>query len=89
MKVLVVCRPAVGVDPSVQFGEYLEAELEELRSLSRRGILTEAYSPGAPGAVLILSVPDLGAAEACTRSLPLAQAQLIEVELFPLYTIPL
>jgi hypothetical protein len=81
MKVLVLCRPASGVDPAAAFPPHLAAERAALRELSQHGVLSEAHSPGGPGAVL-------GAAETFARAIPLAQADLIDLELIPLHTMP-
>jgi hypothetical protein len=48
---------------------------------SGTGILLEAYSPGGPGAILILEVSDLGKAQSLLARLPLCEAGLIETEL--------
>jgi hypothetical protein len=87
IKILVLCRPAAGVDPATAFPPHLPAERDALRELRERGVLTEAYSPGGPGAILILTVPDLAAAHAIAQELPLAAAALIDVELIPLQPI--
>ena len=53
------------------------------------GILTEAWSPGRPGAVLILDVPDEAEAGRLVAQFPLVQAALISTELVPLHPIEL
>lgn len=89
MKVLLICRVAPGVDAASQFGPHLAAERDGLVQLKSSGVLLEAYTPGGPGAVLIVDVTDRGHAEQIAAALPLRQAQLIEVELINLTTLDL
>jgi hypothetical protein len=49
------------------------------------GLLLEAYSPGGPGAVLVLDQVDVRHAQALIETLPLCDAGLIQVELIGLY----
>lgn len=84
MNVLMLCRPAAGVDPSRQFPPHLPAERDALNALREQGALTAAYSPGGPGAVLMLEVVDLDAARRIGERLPLATAGLIDIEIIPL-----
>jgi hypothetical protein len=86
VKVLIVSRPAAGVGPQ-DLADHLAAEAAELRVLRERGVLLEAYSPGGPGAVLILEAEDAAAAATLFEALPLPRAGLIHgeiVELHPL-----
>jgi hypothetical protein len=89
MQVLAICRPAPGVDPGSAFPPHLSAELDALRSLRTAGVLAQAYSPGGPGAVLLLNAPDLQSARTTVDQLPLAVAGLIETELIPLHPVAL
>lgn len=52
MKVLVICRPRQGVAPG-DIVAHAPAEMAALKQLQADGSLTEGYSPGGPGAVLI------------------------------------
>jgi hypothetical protein len=84
MRVLVICRPRAGVDPASDIAPHAVAEIAALRELRDRGVLLEAYSPGGPGAVLILddgqcAVPD------AIASLPLAREGLIDTEVIELH----
>jgi hypothetical protein len=88
MKVLVICRPRAGGDAAA-FARLVPDETVELRRLRDNGTLTEAWSPGRPGAVLMLEVAGLGEAEAAAAGLPLAGAGLITVEIIPLLPLPL
>jgi hypothetical protein len=88
MQVLVICRPVPDADQA-SFGQLLTAELAALRDLKAAASLTRAWSPGRPGAVLMLEVPDVPEAARLTASLPLAAAGLISTELIPLHPLEL
>ena len=85
---LVICRPAEGADQA-EFRRLVPAETAALRDLKGRRVLTDAWSPGHPGAVLMLDVPDQDAAARLTAGLPLAQAGLISTEIIPLHPLDL
>ena len=65
--------------------EHLREEGKALERWRETGILLEAYSPGRPGAVLILELPGPEDAHAHIGQLPLSVAGLIETELFELH----
>lgn len=65
------------------------AETAALRELTGRGILTSAWTPGRPGAVLMVDLPDANGAARLAASLPLAQAGLITTEIIPLHPMEL
>jgi len=88
MRVLVICRPAPGGDRA-EFGRLVPGETAALRDLKARGILTEAWSPGRPGAVLVLDVADEPEAARLVAEFPLVQAGLITTEFIPLNPISL
>jgi hypothetical protein len=84
MKVLAICRPR----PDTEFSEIVKHLPEEAKALEGwrdEGILLEAYSPGGPGAVLILDVMDAESATSLLSALPLRIAGLIEIETISLY----
>jgi len=83
MMFLVICRRTPDGDTDA-FARLLAAEGAVLRKLQVGGILTSAWSPGGPGAVLMLELPDQAAAERITSELPLAAAGLISTEVIPL-----
>lgn len=85
MNVLLICRPRHGVDPSSSFPSHLAAERAELRRLRTNGTLSAAYSPGGPGAVLMLNVPDHDTADRIAAELPLAIAGLFDTETIELH----
>lgn len=84
MRFIALCRPADGVDPQTEFAPYLAAERVALRQLRNAGVLLEAYSPGTPGAVLILEADDLTDADMRLRTLPLRTSGLLTVEVLPI-----
>ena len=67
----------------------LRREDEALEIGAGTGVLTEAWSPGGPGAVLMLEVPDQAGADRIVGSFPLVQAGLITTEVIPLHPIDL
>ena len=73
MLILVICRPAEAADQA-EFRRLVLAETAALRDLKGSGVLTGAWSPGRPGAVLMFDVPDEAEAARLTAGLPLAQA---------------
>jgi hypothetical protein len=88
MQFLVICRPADGGDHD-EFRRLVPFETEALREQKASGALTGAWSPGRPGAVLMLEVPDEAAAARQIATLPLVQAGLITTEVIPLHPIDL
>jgi muconolactone delta-isomerase len=85
---LVICRPAEGGDQD-EFKRLVAAETAALRALKANGALTAAWSPGHPGAVLLLEVPDQAEAARLVAEFPLVQATLITTEIIPLHPIDL
>jgi muconolactone delta-isomerase len=67
-----------------RFAALVPDEAEALRRLKSEGFLVEAWSPGRPGAVLIIEAPSQSEAEGIVAQLPLAAAGLIEIALTPL-----
>jgi muconolactone delta-isomerase len=88
MRFLVICRPAAGGDQD-EFKRLVPAETAALRDLKVKGTLTGAWSPGRPGAVLMLDVPDADEAARLVGVLPLVKAALITTEIIPLHPIDL
>ena len=84
MQFLVICRRVADGDPDA-FARLVADEGAVLRKLQADGILTEAWSPGGPGAVLMLELPDQAAAERITGEFPLAAAGVITTEVIPLH----
>jgi muconolactone delta-isomerase len=88
MRFLVICRPAEGGDQD-EFRRLVPGETAALRELKAKGILAEAWSPGHPGAVLILDAADEPAAARLVAEFPLVQAALITTEIIALHPIAL
>jgi hypothetical protein len=88
MNFLVICRPVPGADESL-FGRLLPEELAAMRSMKATGALVQAWSPGRPGAVLMLETPDLAGAASMAAGLPLAAAGVIATEIIPLHPVDL
>jgi hypothetical protein len=88
MQFLVICRPAAGGDPD-DFKRLVPFETEALREQKQRGTLTGAWSPGGPGAVLMLEVADADLAAGIVADFPLVEADLITTEIIPLHPIEL
>jgi len=88
MNFLVICRPVPGADESL-FGRLLPEELAAMRSMKAKGALVQAWSPGRPGAVLMLETPDLAGAASIAAGLPLAVAGVIATEIIPLHPVDL
>jgi muconolactone delta-isomerase len=88
MRFLVICRPAPDGDQD-EFKRLVPGETAALRDLKAKGILTEAWSPGRPGAVLILDTADEAEAARLVAAFPLVQAALITTELIPMHPIDL
>ena len=68
-----------------RFAALVPEEAEDLRRLRSEGILAEAWSPGGPGAVLIIETSSELEAERIVSRLPLRVAGLIEIDLTPLH----
>jgi uncharacterized protein YciI len=83
MKFLVICRPREDSQMD-RFAALLSEEVEALRQLKARGVILEAWSPGRPGAILIVKANSESDVEGVVNRLPLAVAGLIEIELNPL-----
>lgn len=84
---MVLCTPVEGADMGA-FRALLGEEADHLRALRDRGVLTSAWSPGRPGAVLLLDL-DAEAASELAADLPLARAGLLATEVLALTPIEL
>ena len=88
MRVLVICRDIPDGDQD-EFRRLVPGETAALRELKAKGLLIEVWSPGRPGAVLILDVADEAAAADLMAGFPLVQAGLISTEIVPLHPLDL
>jgi len=80
MKVLAVGRAREGIDPRVAIPPHALAELSALWSLYAAGTVREMYSPGGPGAVLVLETESVSAAQDALAQLPLVANGIIDFE---------
>jgi hypothetical protein len=77
-------RPHDGVDVQQEVARHAEAELRELWTLYRVGGVREMYSPGGPGAVLVLEADSVEAAKQAVSRLPLLANEIMTLELIEL-----
>ena len=84
MNLLAIGRPREGADIR-EIGRYAGEEMRSLWRLYRDGLVREMYSPGRPGAVLMLVAAAAKDAEAALAGLPLVAAGLIVFELIELH----
>jgi hypothetical protein len=85
MKFLALTRRRLDRFSEAEFAEVLGAEAEAARALYARGAFREINSRGdVPGAAIVLEAPDLEGARALIGELPLAQREMMDVELVPL-----
>jgi hypothetical protein len=83
MKLLAIGRLREGADAR-DIARLARAEMRALWQLYRDGVVREAYSPGGPGAVLLLDTAARHDAEAALSGLPLAAGGVIDFELIEL-----
>jgi hypothetical protein len=83
MKLLAIGRPRAGTDTS-QIARRARDEMRALWQLYREGVVREMYSPGRPGAVLVLETADRQQAENAVVGLPLAMSGVIDFEVIEL-----
>jgi uncharacterized protein YciI len=84
VKFLVICSPR-GQSSADRLAALVPDEADALRELKSEGTLVDAWSPGRPGAVLIIEAASESDADGVVARLPLAVAGLIETTLTPLY----
>ena len=78
-------RPRDGVDAQREIAPHAASELRALWELYRGGIVREMYSPGGPGAVLVLEAGSVGAAQQVLAGLPLMANEVMTLELIELH----
>jgi hypothetical protein len=83
VKLVAIGRPRDGADVH-QIGRYACQEMAALWQLYRDGVVREMYSPGRPGAVLVVEAAGPHQAEAAVAGLPLAAAGVIVFEVIEL-----
>jgi muconolactone delta-isomerase len=85
MQFISISKRRTDVFTDAQFAEHLGAEAERVRELYAEGIVRSIWSRlDIPGAVMLLECGDEVAARAAVGSLPLAQRDMLEVQIVPL-----
>jgi hypothetical protein len=77
-------RPRDAVDVRVEVARHADAELRALWELYRDGVVREMYSPGGPGAILILEAESAQDAEHRVSQLPLIASGVMALEVIEL-----
>jgi hypothetical protein len=78
-------RPRDGIDAQRAIAPHAESELHALWDLYRDGTVREMYSPGSPGAVLLLEADSVDAAQGVLARLPLIANEIMALELIELH----
>lgn len=84
MKVLAILSPREGTDIRSAIASHAVEELRALWQLYREGTVREMYSPGGPGAILILETASPATARSLLGQLPLLANQVMALELIEL-----
>lgn len=84
MKLLAIMRLREGVDVAREVADHARAELRALWNLYREGLVREMYSPGGPGAVLVLEAGSITEAERALSELLLLAQRIMSLELIEL-----
>jgi hypothetical protein len=84
VKLLAIMRPREGVDVRTGVARYAEEELRALWRLYRDGWVREMYSPGGPGALLVIEASSVEAAHRQLSTLPLIANEIVAHELIEL-----
>jgi muconolactone delta-isomerase len=72
-----------------QFAPHIDAERERVRQLYKDGVVRSIWSRAdKAGAVMLLECADEAAAHAAVNSLPLAQRDMLDVQILPLNPYP-
>jgi hypothetical protein len=85
MKLLAILRPRDGIDAQSAVMEHAREELHALWDLYRSGFVREMYSPGGPGAILVLEADSREEAAGRLADLPLLAADIMTLELIQLH----
>lgn len=84
MKLLALLRPPEGTDVRSAIAAHAHEELLVLWQLYRQGAVREMYSPGGPGAALVLESASLDLARSTLEALPLLAHEVMALELIEL-----
>lgn len=85
MRILAIMHPPEGTDVRTAVMEHAEEEMRSLWGLYLSGLVREMYSPGGPGAVLILEANSLDDARMGLAGLPLLSNGIMTLELTELH----
>ena len=85
MKILAVLRPGDGGDVRAAIAARAQEELGVLWNQYREGLVREMYSPGGPGAVLIVEAGSRDSAQSALGELPLLTDNVMTLELIELH----
>lgn len=85
MKILAILRPADGGDVRAAIAARAQEELGVLWNQYREGLVREIYSPGGPGAVLIVEARSRDSALSALGELPLLADKIMSLELIELH----
>jgi hypothetical protein len=84
MKLLAILRPADGGHVGAAIAARAQEELGVLWNQYREGLAREIYSPGGPGAVLIVEAGSRDSAHNALGELPLLADKIMSLELIEL-----
>ena len=85
MKLLAIVRPGDGGDLRAAIAARAQEELGVLWNQYREGLVREIYSPGGPGAVLIVEASSRDSARSALGELPLLADKVMSLELIELH----
>ncbi len=85
MKLLAILRPCDGTNAQSAVMKHASEELRALWDLYRSGDVREMYSPGGPGAILVLESDSVKAAAEQLANLPLLANGIMSLELIELH----
>jgi uncharacterized protein YciI len=85
MQCIAVTRRRIERFSEAEIAAHLDAEAARAKALYAQGVFRSINSRGdKPGAVIVLEAADLAAAQAVMESMPLAQLEMMDVEVIPL-----
>jgi hypothetical protein len=85
VKLLALMRPGGDADVRAAVAVRAHAELQALWELYRGGVVREMYSPGGPGAVLVLEASSAREAARALSVLPLLADRIMVLEVMELH----
>jgi hypothetical protein len=85
LKILAILRPDNSGDLGAAIAGRAQEELGVLWNQYRKGLVREIYSPGGPGAVLIVEADSRDSAYSALGELPLLADEIMSLELIELH----